>query len=152
MIPTDPPIDADEVERRLVALCLGGGAGLPRRARDLHILLACATLGLRTGDVYDETAVNRHLASWMAEVCPSLGVDVTTLRRLLVDHLYLDRDDSGRHYSPGAGPATPRFAGDVAIVDAVEVSRRARAEREARKVTYSGDLDRWPRTSTSSSA
>lgn len=129
-------ITADEMRDRLAALCLGGGTGLPGRSRDLHIVLASATLWMESGAVYTEREVNEGLANWLAGGCPSLSVDVVTLRRELVDRLYLDRDDSGASYSPGPGPREWQFSDDVADIDPVEVIETARAEREARKSAH----------------
>src|SRR5688572_17355019 len=89
------PIDAAEMRERIAALCLGGSAALPRRQRDLHVLLASATLWMEPGSVYNEKEVNEGLQRWLDEGCPSLRVDAVTLRRELVDRVYLDRDDSG---------------------------------------------------------
>lgn len=98
-------ITAAELAERLVRICLDGPiTGLPRRQRDKAIILASATLWMDPGGVYSEAEVNDKLRSWLSEICPSLGLDVVTLRRELVDRNYLDRDDSGRHYAPGHGP------------------------------------------------
>ncbi|HEX6947412.1 MAG TPA: DUF2087 domain-containing protein [Acidimicrobiia bacterium] len=131
-----PVMTAEEVSRRLAALCLGGARGFPKKSRDRHILLAAATLWMEPGAVYTEREVNDALAQWLEEACPALAVDVVSLRRELVDFGYLDRDDSGTHYSGGPGPAEWRFADDVADVDPIDVMRAARAEREARRRAY----------------
>jgi hypothetical protein len=137
-------ITAEEMRERLAALCLGGSTGLPRRSRDLHVLLASATLWMEPGALYTEPEVNAGLADWIGRGCPSLSIDVVTLRRELVDRLYLDRDDSGASYSPGTGPREWQFADDVAAVDPAEVLETARVEREARKRAYepAGEEDR----------
>lgn len=110
--------------------------GLPRRTRDLHIVLASATLWMEAGAVYTEREINNGLGEWLENGCPSLDVDVVTLRRELVDRVYLDRDDSGSHYSPGQGPAEWRFSDDVADVDPARVINAAKAEREARRSAH----------------
>lgn len=130
------PINAAEMKERIAALCLGGSDALPRRQRDLHILLASATLWMEPGSVYNEKEVNEALQRWLDEGCPSLRIDAVTLRRELVDRVYLDRDDSGRHYSPGPGPRTVDFDPDVATVDPAAIIAGARAEREARKMAH----------------
>jgi hypothetical protein len=122
-----------EVEQRLEALCIGGGPGLPKRSRDLQILLSSSTLWMEPGAVYTEREVNQGLSQFLETVCPSLRLDVVTLRRLLVDHLYMDRDDSGRHYTPGRGPVGWRFADDVADVDPAQVVEEAIRRRQTRK-------------------
>lgn len=130
------PIRRDEFVDRLQALCIGGSRGLPKRTRDLQILLASATLWMDAGAVYDEAEVNEALTRWLEEGCPSLGIDVVTLRRHLVDHLYLDRDDSGRHYSPGRGPVGWRFDDEVASVEPIRIITAARERRAARKSMF----------------
>lgn len=129
-------ITGDEMRQRQAVLCLGGSTGLPRRNRDLQILLASSTLWMEPGAVYTESEVNQGLSRWLDRACPALRIDVVTLRRELVDRLYLDRDDSGANYSPGPGPRDWRFADDVREVDPVEVIETARAEREARKSAH----------------
>lgn len=130
-------ITAAELEGRLVSICLGGPlTGLPRRDRDKAILLASATLWMDPDTVYSEAEVNGRLRSWLSEVCPSLGLDFVTLRRELVDRNYLDRDDSGRHYAPGRGPVSWRFADDVGGLDPCETVNRAVAEKAERKRAY----------------
>lgn len=126
-------IGREEFTDRLVALCIGGSSGPPRRSRDLHILLASATLWMEEGAIYTEPEINEGLSRWLQSGCPSLDLDVVTLRRELVDHLYLDRNDSGTSYSAGSGPVEPRFDDDVATVDPAVVIDEARNQRTARK-------------------
>lgn len=129
-------IGRKEFEDRLVAVCIGGDSSLPRRLRDRHIILASATLWMGPGAIYTEPEINEGLSRWLESGCPSLDLDVTTLRRELVDHLYLDRDDSGSHYSAGAGPAEWRFEDDVADVDPADVLNQARRDRAIRKAAH----------------
>lgn len=129
-------IGADEFRQRLVALCIGGSTGLPKRSRDLHILLASATLWMESGAVYTEPEINEGLSRWLETGCPSLAIDVVTLRRELVDRLFIDRDDSGAHYSPGAGPVAWKFDDDVARIDPATVIANATSEQAERKATH----------------
>lgn len=130
------PIDRTEIEERLVALCIGGGSGLPKRSRDLQILLFASASWVEPGQVYTEAEVNSELGRWLEHGCPTLSLDVVTLRRLLVDANYLDRDDSGRHYSAGRGPLAWTFNEDAAAVDPVKVVAAALRRRAARKAEY----------------
>lgn len=134
-------IEHQEFTERLAALCIGGSAGLPRRLRDRHIVLASATLWMQPGAVYTEPEINAGLSRWLESACPSLDLDVATLRRELVDHLYLDRDDSGSHYSPGAGHPDWRFGDGVADVDPAQVVGEALDERAARKSAHDPGAD-----------
>lgn len=136
MTGTGGNIGSDEFRQRLAALCIGGSAGLPKRGRDLQILLASATLWMEPGAIYTEPEVNEGLSRWLETGCPSLAIDVVTLRRELVDRLYLDRDDSGTHYSPGAGPVAWSFDDEVADIDPSAVIADALAERAERKAAH----------------
>jgi hypothetical protein len=134
---TDSTISTEEFEARLLAICSGGGGpGLPRRQRDVAVVLAGATLWMRQGSLYSESEINEGLRLWLEEVCPSLGLDPVTLRRELVDRNLLTRDDSGTHYAPGPGPAGWRFDDGVAGIDPAALMARAAAERESRKQAW----------------
>lgn len=136
-------IAAAEFVDRLVAVCTGGDlTGLPRRQRDVAIVLASATLWMETGAVYTEREINKNLREWLGGVCPSLGIDEVTLRRELIDHSFLERDDAGKHYAPGPGPPNWRFADDIATLDPqVEImtARRARDERKKAHLEREGN-------------
>lgn len=126
-------IGADEFIERTEAVCIGGSTGLPKRLRDRHILLAGATMWMAPDGVYSEGEVNEALELWLDEGCPSLDLDVATLRRELVDRVYLNRDDSGRHYTAGPGSREVSFAADVAGLDTTGIIAAALTERERRK-------------------
>ncbi len=130
------PIDATEFAQRLEALCIGGSSGLPKRPRDRAILLASATLWMAPDSVYTEVEVNTGLQQWLDTGCPSLTIDVVTLRRELVDRVYINRDDSGRHYSPGPGPRDVQFDPSVGSIDPGEVIQSAMARRRDRKARH----------------
>ena len=130
-------VTVPEFSDRLAALCTGGDLlGFPRRQRDVAILLASATMWMEPGVVYTEQEINAGLGEWLGSACPSLRVDAVTLRRELVDRVYLDRDDAGRHYSLGPGPRDVRFDEAVAAVDVAAVTARATEERKARKAAH----------------
>ena len=133
----EPPITVDEFETRLLAICSGGGGpGLPRRQRDVAVIMASATLWMEPGTLYTESEINQGLEGWLWRVCPSLGLDKVTLRRELIDRNYLTRDDSGTSYAPGPGPIEWRFEDGVARVDSEAVITAAVEAREARKRAY----------------
>ncbi|HEY6627909.1 MAG TPA: DUF2087 domain-containing protein [Acidimicrobiia bacterium] len=133
----EPPITAEEFETRLLAICTGGGGpGLPRRQRDVAVIMASATLWMAPGSLYTEAEINEGLEGWVTEICPSLGLDPVTLRRELVDRNYLTRDDSGTSYAPGPGPVEWRFEDGVADIDSKALVTSAVEVREARKRAY----------------
>ena len=133
----EPPITTEEFEARLLAICTGGGGpGLPRRQRDVAVILASATLWMESGSLYTEAEINEGLEVWLTNVCPSLGLDQVTLRRELIDRNYLTRDDSGTSYAPGPGPAEWRFEDGVAGIDCEAVVTSAVEVREARKRAF----------------
>lgn len=126
-------ITAEEFAQKLALWCLRGDGELPRKSRDLHILLTAASLWMEPGVVYAEREVTEKLGEWLDSVCPALKVDAVTLRRELVDRLYLDRDAAGTHYSAGPGPREWRFEDEVSRVDPIAVVQKARADREERR-------------------
>ena len=137
---TDSTITIEEFEARLLAICSGGGgSGLPRRQRDVAVVLASATLWMEPGSLYSEAEINDGLRRWLTEVCPTLDLDPVTLRRELVDRNLLARDDSGTSYAPGPGPVEWRFEDGVAGVDPVAVIANAAAERERRKRAWAAE-------------
>jgi hypothetical protein len=126
-------ISVEEFVSRIEALCIGGSNTFPKRARDRHVLLASATLWMEPGGVYTEAEVNDGLRGWLEQGCPSMSIDVVSLRRELVDRVYLDRDDSGRHYSLGPGPREITFDPAISQVDPKSVVDAALENREERK-------------------
>lgn len=133
-------ISRQEFEERLLALCIGGGPGMPRRHRDQQILLASATLWMEIGAVYSDKEVDQALGTWLDTVSPGLRLDEVTIRRELVDRSYLLRDDSGSAYSIGPGPADVQFEPDVGSIDPEALIAGAKAERERRRREYVADV------------
>lgn len=138
---SNEPITADEMRRRLAELCAGDERWFPKKQRDRHIVMAAATLWMEQGEVYNEREVTERLAEFL-DVCRALQIDAVSLRRELVDHGYLDRDDAGKFYSAGWGSPGWWFAEDVASVDPIEIVSKAHEEwvarREARRAAYLG--------------
>jgi len=128
-------IPATEFRTRLAALCTrGGGAGLPRKHRDRHILFKSVTLVLEPHVDYSEQAMNGALDAWLSQVGGVIETDRVSLRRELVDAGYLTRDPAGRSYRV-AEPNDSEicFDADVAKVDPAEIVGQARQEIEARR-------------------
>ena len=135
---SDDLISAEEFERRLAVLCLrGGGAGLPRKRRDRHILWKSMILILGRDQEHPQRAINEALRRWLGDVGVTIEIDHVSLRRHLVDEGYLIRDTAGHAYRVGAPTAGDiRFAASVDRVDPIQVIRDARREAERRKREY----------------
>ncbi|HEU4320671.1 MAG TPA: DUF2087 domain-containing protein [Acidimicrobiia bacterium] len=126
-------ITAAEYEKRLVALCLGGARGFPKKERDRHVMLMAASHTFERGMIYTEKEVDAAVRDWLDRGCPSLQIDQVTIRRELIDASYLTRDDAGRFYGVGPGPAVISYAEDVAAVDPIRTIERAIEDRASRK-------------------
>ena len=126
-------ITSAEFSDRLVALCIGGPTGMPKRLRDYHILLASMTLWMRSDEVYPESEVNERLRQWREAVGQGLSLDAVTLRRELIDSGYMTRDQAGRSYSAGPGNPEFTFASEVAELNPAEIVASALPRRESRK-------------------
>lgn len=126
-------IDLNEFRSRLTALCIGGGRGFPKKVRDRHVILAASLSSFQRGMIYTEKEVNEALSNWLETGCPALAIDEVTMRRELIDAAYLMRDDAGRFYAVGPGPAFLAFTDEVASADPVSIIKTELAERTARK-------------------
>lgn len=126
-------ITAAEYEERLVALCIGGSRGFPKKARDRHVMLMAASSSFELGMIYREKEIDAGIRTWLDRGCPSLTIDEVTIRRELIDANYLMRDDAGRFYAVGAGPAEVNYSEDVAGVDPTRTIERALEDRASRK-------------------
>lgn len=139
-------ITADEFKHRLEALCLSpGGRGLPRKRRDWDILFKSITLTLEPGRDYSEKEINQALEEWLADVGQAIEIDCVTLRRHLVDAVYLIRDPAGMSYRVGLEVMADLFEAAADMIDPAAVVEEARRRREQRKQQY---LERPDRSST----
>ena len=130
----EPPIDAAEFKRRLVALCASGvGPGLPRKQRDTHILLRSMAMRFDPAGRYSERAVGEVLKRWLAAAGPRVELDHVSLRRTMVDEGYLVRDPAGASYEVRwTGRAGITFAAAVDALDVEEILGAAgRSERSS---------------------
>ena len=92
-------ISGDKFKSRLCDLCLkGGGAGLPRKEADRHILLKSIALALNNDVEYTESEFNEKLQMWLNLVGEKVDVDHVALRRELVDAQYIIREADGSKY------------------------------------------------------
>ena len=132
-------ITSEEFTKRLVELCLKSGLrGVPRRARDRHILLKSITLTLDVKAEYTEEEVNERLKSWLRDVGSTIRrLDHVNLRRLLIDEEHLGRSKDGSRYWVGLSSRThPTFESEVESLDVYDVIRIGREQAEQRKQDY----------------
>ncbi len=128
-----------EFTDRLLRLCVSSGLrGVPRKARDRHILSKAVTLTLDLKAEYTEEEVNERLKSWLSGVGGTLRrFSHVRLRRLLIDEEYLGRSKDGSRYWVALGSRNhPVFEPSVQDVDVNELIRAGREEAERRKQKY----------------
>ena len=132
-------IQTAEFEERLAAICLGGaGSAFPRRLRDRHILYRTIIQSLDPSKKYTEDQVNDVLRRWLLDVGTCLDIDHVTLRRYLIDEMYLTREASGTAYVVNsAGRAIVEFEESVAAIDPATVIQSARDRAAERKRMHS---------------
>jgi hypothetical protein len=135
-------ITRQEFINRFVQLCVRSGLrGIPRRARDRHILLKGIILTLDVKAEYTEQELNEALQGWLREIGRSIRrIDHVYLRRLLVDEEYIGRSrDGSRYWVALASRNHPLFEPDVESVDTRQLIRAAKEEAEQRKQEYLRD-------------
>lgn len=132
----DEIISTTEFEARLPYLCVTRqGGGLPRKRRDLHIVLRSVALLLERSVSYTETSFDDALIRWLQEVGYNFRLDHVTLRRTLVDYAYVLRDPAGTRYRV-AGDHDDLFDPLIDTLDPVFIIEEAMAKREAKRKAY----------------
>ncbi|HJN93641.1 MAG TPA: DUF2087 domain-containing protein [Dehalococcoidia bacterium] len=131
-------IDLATFTKRLADLGTRPRSLLPRKRRDLHILLRSIALFLDARTVYSEPEINAAISDWRRRVAPQFRVDHVRLRRSLVDHAYLLRTADGAAYTVGPGPSLDdiRFAPEVNDVHPVEVAAQRHAVIARERAAY----------------
>ena len=132
-------ITQKEFTERLVELCVRSGLrGVPRKARDRHILSKGITLTLDLKAEYTEEEVNQELKTWLADVGGTLRrLSHVRLRRLLIDEEYLGRSKDGSRYWVALGSRNhPAYEPAVQDVDVRGLLLSGREEAERRKQMY----------------
>ena len=114
-----PPvrIGPDEYARRIRARLSRGGLSrsLPRRERDRWILYHAIARRFGPGERLSEVEANARIADFLLGPGHYLELDRVTLRRMLVDEGFLDRDPAGHSYR-----ASDRYRRRVEFQDAPE--------------------------------
>ena len=72
---------------------------MPKSRKDTEIFLALAAASFDPQVEYSESGINEHLIEWMADFTLSSALDHVTVRRCLIDHYFLLRDQSGSSYT-----------------------------------------------------
>ena len=132
------PIAREEFETRLAELCLKSAvAGFPRKHKDRHILLKRIVLTVDVGRDSSEAEIDERIIFWLSDVARSIDFDHVSLRRLLVDERYLERDDAGSVYGVSAsGAVRQTFEPDVDRVDVYESIGRGMKQIAQKKEAY----------------
>ncbi len=129
-------ITTAEFEKRLPYLCVTRqGGGLPRKRRDLHIVLRSVALLLDRTVSYTETSLNGVLRRWLAQVGYNFRLDHVTLRRSLVDYCYVHRDPAGTRYRV-ASDHDDLFDPLIESLDPVFIVEEAMRQREAKRKAF----------------
>ena len=93
-------ISKQQTEKLLRRLLKGGVMKrMPRNRKDTEVFLALAASSLDPQDAYSESEINEHLIEWMADFTRPSALDHVTVRRCLIDHYFLLRDQSGSSYT-----------------------------------------------------
>ncbi len=125
-------ISEAQFAERFVAVVLGR-QDLPKKQLDLHILLISVVLALDPARSYSERDVNEELQKWVRRFGEGIGLDHVTLRRLLVDFRYLERDPSGALYRLETDHPAHTFDPSIRALDLdrlIDEAVRQRAERK----------------------
>lgn len=129
-------ISTTDFETRLPYLCVTRqGGGLPRKQRDLHIVLRSVALLLDRGTVYTETNLNAALLRWLEQVGHNFRLDHVTLRRSLVDYAYINRNPAGTRYRV-ASDHDDLFDPLIESLDPVFIVEEAMRQREAKRKAF----------------
>jgi hypothetical protein len=113
---SDPvPLTAADYRERLIALLVRSGQQtLPRRSRDLAVLLIALSRRFADSGPLSERQATERIAAWLQETGRALDVDPVSLRRALIDAGFLERTPAGTEYV-----ASRRYEREIAIEPAL---------------------------------
>lgn len=120
----------------------GSSFDYPRKPQDRVVFLGALSICLMRRESYDEAELNDAIVDWLRGFGSTTALDHVTLRRYLVDAGYLRRDEAGLRYSVDGAALAAEFEESVLSLDAHEVVRQARFDREARKLAHAGAIVR----------
>ena len=130
-----PHITHAQFTNRFCALVLST-SDLPKKQDDLHILLYSSILKLDPERQYTEKEMNEQLQQWSVRFGTSFGLDHVTLRRILSDLGYIQRDVAGAAYQVGKTELAYSFDSSINMLDLDELVEKAKRAREERKQQY----------------
>jgi hypothetical protein len=134
-----PHISLSQFADRFASLVMNG-QGIPKKQLDRHILFISAILGLDSSRQYSEKELNEPLHAWTTRFGANVGLDHVTLRRLLVDEGYLNRDAAGSFYALKATDLPYTFDPGIESLDLGELIYAAKRAREERKLLHQRDV------------
>ena len=131
-------VTVEEFRTRLVDLCLKSGlTGFPRGRRDRHILLRSVAATLDPVATYGQDDVTDRLAYWLVDIGQAIELDRVSLRRLMVDDGYLERDNAGTSYRVRPeGRGEVEFEPGIADLEVYEVIGQGKKAIQEQKRLY----------------
>lgn len=137
----EPPVlvGPEQFTSRVRALqrASGGGRVWPTRQLDRWILLHAAARRIAPGEELPEREANARIQNWLLGLGALLRVDFVTVRRMLVDEGFWDREDGGTRYRRSSRhERRVRFA--AALPDEIEVLADAERETANRREGFRG--------------
>ena len=129
-----------DIEKLLRRLVNGGPIRrLPKSRKDTDLFLALAASVLDPRAVYAETEINQALKDWMQEFTCPINLDHVTIRRYLVDHRFLLREEKGTNYRTNQVIINSVIEPEARSVEPQLIYRAVQAERQQRKRTAGTD-------------
>ena len=122
--------------KKCFATLLLGGHDLPKKQKNLHILLISSILNLESNRQYAENELNNELQKWTNCFGNDFGLDHVTLRRYLVDAHYLKRDPAGEYYELQTTDLPYTFDPEIQELNLEELVREEKKVRELKKQQY----------------
>jgi len=126
-----------EIEEFVERLCrLGARTGprrFPRKARDREILMKSFRMQLDPSTDYTESELGDCIEVWKRSIAPEIDIDVTTLRRLLVDYGELERTRDCAFYRVGFPTRPVAFDLEIDELDLPATVEAYRMDQQRRR-------------------
>ncbi|MEO5616192.1 MAG: DUF2087 domain-containing protein [Candidatus Eisenbacteria bacterium] len=136
-------ITAETFVSRVRAVLRAGGAprGWPKRQLDRWILLHAVGRRIGPAEELPEREANARIQNWLLGPGGVLGVDFVTLRRMLVDEGFWDREDGGTRYRRSPRHER-RVRFDTDLPDELDILTAAERDAAGRREEYRGRAGR----------